>query len=129
MATIRKFEELEIWQLARILSREIYKTTKYPEFSRDFKLIDQIRGSSGSVMDNIAEGFGRGGNKEFSNFLTFTIGSANETQSQLYRAMDQEYITETEFNQLYEKADEIIRRSGKLIQYLKSSDHRGIKFK
>jgi four helix bundle protein len=129
MATIRKFEELEIWQMARIYSRETYKITKYPEFSRDFKLIDQIRGASGSVMDNIAEGFGHGGNKEFSNFLTITIGSANETQSQLYRALDQEYITETEFNQLYEKADEIIRRSGKLIQYLKSSDHRGIKFK
>lgn len=128
MATIKKFEELEIWQMARILSKEIYKITKYSEFSRDFKLVDQIRGSSGSVMDNIAEGFGRGGNKEFSNFLTFTIGSANETQSQLYRALDQEYITETEFNQLYEKADEIIRRSGKLIQYLKSSDHLGIKF-
>ena len=129
MATIKKFEELEIWQMARILSGEIYKVTKYPEFSRDFKLVDQIRGSSGSVMDNIAEGFGRGGNKEFSNFLTFTIGSANEAQSQLYRALDQGYITESEFNQLYEKADEIIRRSGKLIQYLKSSDHRGIKFK
>ena len=82
-----------------------------------------------SVSANIAEGFGRGGNKEFSNFLTFTVGSANEVQSQLYRALDQEYITESEFKLLYEKADEIIRRSGKLIQYLKSSNHRGIKFK
>ena len=129
MATIKKFEELEIWQLARIFSREIYKITKYPEFSRDFKLIDQIRGSSGSVMDNIAEGFGRGGNKEFSNFLTISVGSANESQSQLYRALDQKYIDKTEFTVLYNKAEEIIHKTGKFIQYLKGSNYRGIKYK
>jgi four helix bundle protein len=129
MATIKKFEELEIWQMARIFSREIYKITKYPEFSRDFKLIEQITGSSGSIMDNIAEGFGRGGNKEFSNFLTISAGSANESQSQLYRALDQKYIEENEFANLYSQANEIIHKTGKLIQYIKGSDYRGIKFK
>jgi four helix bundle protein len=129
MTTITKLEELKIWQLFRIFSREIYKITKYPEFSRDFKLIDQITGSSGSIMDNIAEGFGRGGNKEFSNFLTMSVGSANESQSQLYRALDQEYIKESEFTFLYGKADEIIHKAGKLIQYLKGSNYRSIKYK
>jgi len=129
MATIRKFEDLEIWQLARVFCRNIYKITKYENFSKDFRLTGQITGSSGSIMDNIAEGFGRGGNKEFSNFLTISIGSANESQSQLYRALDQAYITETEFNKLYKQAEEIIHKTGKLIQYLKSSDYRGIKYK
>jgi four helix bundle protein len=129
MATIKKFEELEIWQLARVLSKEVYKVTKYKNFSKDFELVGQIRRSSGSVMDNIAEGFGRGGNKEFSMFLTIATGSANETQSQLYRALDQEYISEAEFNDMYQKAEEIIQKTGKLIQYLNNSDYRGIKYK
>ena len=129
MATLQKFEELEIWQLARVYSKGIYKVTKYKEFSRDYKLIDQIRGAAGSVMDNIAEGFGRGGNKEFKMFLTISTGSANETQSQLYRALDQEYITSDEFEELYNKAEEIIRKTGKLIQYLKSSELSGVKYK
>lgn len=129
MATIKKFEELNIWQLARTYAKDIYKITKYPEFSKDYKLRDQITSASGSVMDNIAEGYGRGGNKEFSLFLSFTIGSANETQSQLYRALDQEYISKSEFEELYNKAEEIIRKSGKLIQYLRSSEFRGIKYK
>ena len=129
MAAINKFEELEIWQLARIFSKDIYKIMKYPDFSLDFKSVGQIRGSSGSVMDNIAEGFGRGGNKEFSLFLTVAIGSANETQSQLYRAWDQDYISQQEFDELYKKAKEIMRKTGKLIQYLKSSEYKGIKYK
>jgi four helix bundle protein len=129
MATIQKFEELEIWQLARAYAKDIYNITKYPEFFRDFKLTGQIRGASGSIMDNIAEGFGRGGNKEFSMFLTITIGSANETQSQLYRALDQNYIPQQEFDELYKKAEEIIGKTGKLIQYLKSSEYKGIKYK
>ncbi len=129
MATIKKFEELDIWQLARNYAKEIYKITKYSEFSKDYKLRDQITSASGSVMDNIAEGYGRGGNKEFSLFLSYTIGSANETQSQLYRALDQEYISKGEFEKLYNKAEEIIRKSGKLIQYLRSSEFRGIKYK
>jgi len=127
--TIKRFEDLEIWQLAREFCREIYKIAKYENFSKDFKLTGQITGSSGSVMDNIAEGFGRGGNKEFSNFLTISVGSANESQSQLYRALDQKYISEMEFNKLYKQAETIISKTGKLIQYLKSSNYKGIKYK
>ena len=81
MATITKFEELEIWQLARELTNEIFEMyTSSENFARDFKLRDQINGSSGSVMDNIAEGFERGGRNEFINFLTFSKGSAGEVK-------------------------------------------------
>ncbi len=129
MATFKKFEDLEIWQLARVFCRGIYKITKYPGFCRDFKLVSQITDSSGSIMDNIAEGFGRGGNKEFSNFLTISIGSANESQSQLYRALDQEYISDSEFQNLYQQAEEIINKTGSLIHYLRTTTYRGIKYK
>src|SRR5258707_1713404 len=102
MATITKFEELEIWQMARELANEIFEVFSNSEpFSRDYKLKDQINGSSGSVMDNIAEGFERGGRNEFINFLTYSKGSAGEVKSQLYRAMDRKYITKEQFDHLY----------------------------
>ncbi|WP_311195798.1 four helix bundle protein [Antarcticibacterium sp. 1MA-6-2] len=92
MATIRRFEDLEIWQEARKLSNEIIKLSKNSELKNDFKLREQIKGSSGSIMDNIAEGFERDGNLEFRQFLSIAKGSAGETRSQLYRLYDSEYI-------------------------------------
>lgn len=83
MATIKNFEDLKVWQKARILCQEIFEIVKEQNFSKDYKLKDQINGSSGSVMDNIAEGFGRQGNNEFINFLTISNGSAMEVKSQL----------------------------------------------
>lgn len=88
MSTIKKFEELDIWQLARQLCNKIFVYTEKSKFAKEFGLKRQIRDSSGSVMDNISEGFGRGGNKEFINFLSFAIGSCCEVKSQLYRALD-----------------------------------------
>ena len=130
MATITKFEELEIWKLARELANEIFDLfTGSESFSRDFKLKDQINGSSGSVMDNIAEGFERGGRNEFINFLTFSKGSAGEVKSQLYRALDRKYIKQEEFDHLYEKTDLIGKKTGAFINYLNSSPHKGNKFK
>ena len=97
MATIKQFEDLEIWKLARQLSNKIFILTEKEIFKQDFGIRNQIRNSSGSVMDNIAEGFGRGGNREFVIFLGYSIGSCSETQSQLYRALDRNYIDQTEF--------------------------------
>jgi four helix bundle protein len=97
MATFNKFEDIVGWQKARILCKLINEYSRKDSFSRDFKLISQIKGSSGSAMDNIAEGFERGGNKEFIQFLSFSKGSAGETKSQLYRALDNGYISQEEF--------------------------------
>lgn len=130
MATITKFEDLEIWQLARELAKEIHTVYIQSElFSKDYKLRDQINGSSGSVMDNIAEGFERSGRNEFINFLTIAKGSAGEIQSQLYRALDRKYISKEKFDDLYEKAAQIGKKSGAFINYLNKSEHKGNKFK
>ena len=130
MATITRFEDLEIWQLARELANEIFETySRSQEFSKDYKLKDQINGSSGSVMDNIAEGFERSGRNEFINFLTFSKGSTGEIKSQLYRALDRKYISAEKFEILYQKADLISKKDGAFINYLNSSNHKGNKFK
>lgn len=129
MATTKKFEDLEIWQLARKLSILVFNNISKSSFSKDYGLKGQINNFSGSVMDNIAEGFGRGGNKEFINFLSNAIGSCSETKSQLYRAIDRKYISEKEFNESYVLCDEIISKSGSLINYLNKSEHKGQKFK
>jgi four helix bundle protein len=97
--------------------------------NKDFRFRDQIKAASGSIMDNISEGFGRGGNKEFINQLTISLGSATEVQSQLYRAYDYGYITETEFQKGYDLAYQVIQKAGNLITYLKNSNHKGQKFK
>ena len=129
MAKFKKFEEIEAWRKARILSSMIYHETNKESFKRDFVLIKQIRRSSGSIMDNIAEGFERGGNKEFIQFLYISKGSAAETKSQLYRAFDQNYISKDGFNKYYDLTNEIGYMIGKLIQYLKNSGYKGVKFK
>lgn len=129
MATIKKLENLEIWQLARQLCNKIFILTAKDRFSKDFGLKGQIKDSSASVMDNIAEGFGRGGNKEFVKFLSIAIGSCNECQSQLYRALDWKYINDNEFKECYDLADTIIHKSGNLIDYLNKSKHTGKKYK
>lgn len=105
MAVFNRFEDIIAWQKARVLGKIINIYTQKGNFSNDFKLVSQIKSSSGSVMDNIAEGFERGGNKEFWQFLSISKGSAGETRSQLYRALDNEYISEIEFQEAYNLAD------------------------
>ena len=115
--------------MARELSRDIYELTLKKDFSRDFSLVDQIRRSSGSVMDNIAEGFERGGTREFIQYLSVSKGSCGETRSQLYRALDRKYILENEFNSAYELANTWCRKIYNFMNYLSRSNHKGIKYK
>lgn len=128
MATFNSFEDIETWKLSRIYCNEIYKLSSAGEFSKDFALKNQIRRSSGSVMDNIAEGFRRSGNKEFVQFLYFSIGSLEESKSQLYRAVDQNYISEEKFKELLMKARHIGSKLKALANYLKKTDLKGLKF-
>jgi len=125
---VKRFEDLEIWKLARELYKFVFKITSQEPFCRDFKLRDQMRSSSGSISDNIAEGFERGGNKEFIQFLSIAKGSCGETRNQSYRAYDSEYITEEVLNELLERTDKISRKTANLIKTLKTSPNRGIKF-
>jgi four helix bundle protein len=129
MASIEKFEDLKVWQKARTLCIEIHHLTRTGNFSTDFALRNQIHRSSGSIMDNIAEGFGRKGNFEFINFLTFSSGSNLECKSQLYRAADFNYINAEKMTELTNLSDEIGKMLSSLITYLGDSDIKGFKFK
>ena len=129
MATFRSFEEIDAWKKARELVREINLMTKAGNVSRDFILRDQIRRASLSVMSNIAEGYERGGNKEFIQFLSVAKGSAGEVRAQLYAALDQGYITQHQFARLSSLAAEISQMISGLMGYLKQSDRKGVKFK
>ena len=126
---VTRFEDLEIWQEARELCKVVYEITSTSPFSLDFKFRDQIRASSGSAMDNIAEGFNREGNKEFCQFLYVSLGSTGEVRSQSYSAYDNKYIIEVKFNELLERTDSLSRKTFNLIQHLKNSDIKGLKFK
>ncbi len=130
MSTIKRFEDLEIWQLARINCKQINGLIKNSkDFQKDFTLTDQIKRSSGSVMDNIAEGFERGGNKEFIQFLSIAKGSAGESRSQVYRAFDNEYITETELKDIRNRLIQLSTKISNMIMYLNQSEYKGPKYK
>ncbi len=118
---ITRFEDIEAWQLARELTRNVYKVTGVGVFSKDFVLRDQIRGAAGSSMHNIAEGFDAGSNAEFVRFLRYAQRSCTEVQSELYVALDQQYVSEPEFQALYGQARETHGKIGGFIKYLKSS--------
>jgi four helix bundle protein len=125
---IKRFEDLEIWKEARELSKLVYKITSIGQFSTDYKFRDQIRASAGSAMDNISEGFDRGGNKEFYQFLSVSRGSAGEVRSQSYRAFDNGYITEEKLNELLELSDSLSRKTYNLMKHIKNSDIKGVKY-
>ena len=129
MSTIQRFEDLEAWKISRGVTKEIYRISSSGLFSRDFGLRDQIRRASVSIMSNIAEGFERDGDKEFVQFLAIAKASAGEVRSQLYVALDQEYISETEFNSLFQSLVENSRVISGLMKYLRQSDLKGKKFR
>jgi four helix bundle protein len=128
MATVSKFEDLEIWQLAREQANEVYLAYIKHEFSKDFSLRNQINASSGSVMDNISEGFERSGNKEFIQFLIIAKASNGEVRSQLYRAYDRGYLTVEEMELMKNKNETLSRRITAFIKYLKQSERKGFRF-
>ena len=128
MATIKKFEDLEIWQLSRSLENKIFEETDKGRLAKDYKLKDQMNASSGSVMDNIAEGFGRASRLEFVQFLSISNGSGNELQSQLYRCLDRKYISKERFDELYLLADLVCKKINAFMSYLNKSVVKGQKF-
>lgn len=128
MATINRFEDLEIWKEARRLAKEIHIISNETELKNDYRFKDQIKASSGSVMDNIAEGFERDGNIEFRQFLSIAKGSAGETRSQLFRAFDFAYIEESKFELLKKDYENLSGKIKNFITYLNKKDFKGNKF-
>lgn len=128
MAHYNSFEDLEVYQIARELCKDVWFFINNSSLSKDYKLRDQINASSGSIMDNIAEGFGRGGNKEFINFLGIARGSCCETRSQLQRCLDRKHINKEEYEKLNMKSNNLINQISKFTNYLKSSTRKGAKF-
>ncbi len=129
MATVHRFEDLEIWRKSRFLAKEIYTLTNEGPLCKNFRLRDQMGGSCGSVMDNIAKGFERGSKLEFINSLTIAKGETGELKSQLYRCTDAGYISETKFKELYSACDELTKMITSFIAYLNKLDFKGQKFK
>jgi len=128
MATYTNFEDLEVWKLSREYCSEIYEIIETTSLKNNWKLRDQIDGASGSIMDNIAEGFERGGTKKFIQFLGFSKGSCGETRSQLYRIFDRGFIDENKLKYLVTKSQQISKQINGFIKYLKQTDIKGYKF-
>jgi len=125
MATIKRFEDIESWKLGNELCSKIGKHIDEGRFKKNYRLIDQMEGSSGSIMDNIAEGFERGTKAEFVLFLGYAKGSSGEFRSQLYRALNRGYITQVEFDELYSLTTSISGKLQKFIEYLLKTEIAG----
>ena len=114
MAMVQRFEELVAWQKARLMTRSVYQATRKPDFARDFGLSSQVQRAAVSTMSNIAEGFDRGGRKEFHQFLSTAKASCAEVRSLLYVASDATYLTQPEFDALLKQSEEVSRVIGGL---------------
>lgn len=129
MSTFKHVEDIEAWQTARALSRDIYSASNLGLFHKDFSLRDQMRRASISIISNIAEGFERDGNAEFIQFLSIAKGSAGELKAQLYIAYDQKYIDYKKFSELLNKTVATGAKIAGLMKYLHQSNLKGVKFK
>lgn len=128
MGKIERFEDLKLWQTARLISIAVFEMTKNEKLSKDYSLKDQMNRSAGSIMDNIAEGFERGGKKEFIQFLYIAKGSAGELRSQIYRAKDRDFVNNDEFEKLLKNVEEVSKQLMGFIQYLKNTELKGNKY-
>jgi four helix bundle protein len=129
MARIDKFEDLEIWQKAREICQYVELLIQTTSLKTNYSLKDQIDRSSGSVMDNIAEGFERNGNREFIQFLSIAKGSVGEVKSQSYRAFDKKLISEEQHLKLNEMTEIERNKIGAMMNYLHNCEIKGLKFK
>jgi len=129
MATIERFEDIEAWKRARTMARKIYAISREGPLSKDFGLKDQLRRASVSAMSNIAEGFERDGTQEFIHFLSMAKGSSGEVRSQLYVALDEGYISQEQFDELYRDAESVSKMAAGFIEYLRRTDLRGKRFR
>lgn len=122
MATFKKFEDIQAWQKARNIAATIFRVTNQGNFAKDFTLRDQIKRSTISIMANIAEGHGRRTRSEFANFLNIARGSATETQSHLYIALDLDYLSQEDFVEIYGLLEEVSKMTLSLAQYLRKNN-------
>ena len=129
MATIHKFEDLEIWQLAFAIYKKISALTEKMRIKHDYRFADQMKAAAGSVMDNIAEGFERNSRLEFLNSLSISKGECGELKSQAYRSLQDKYLNQSEFDELYAEIDVEIKKIASFIIYLNKSSVKGLKFK
>jgi four helix bundle protein len=121
---ITRFEDLEGWQEARILVKAVYEATKAEAFRKDLRLSGQIQAAATSSMANIAEGFIRRSNREFIQFLFIAMSSAAEVQSHMYVAIDQGYVSQDKFDEIYNQAEKTSRLISGLINYLRTNERR-----
>jgi four helix bundle protein len=124
MTTIRRFEDLDVWKNARVLTNKVYDLTENQEFSRDFALRDQIRRAAISVLSNIAEGFESSTQAQFIRYLGFSRASAGEVRAQLYIASDRGYIDAAAFNAAIKQAETCSKQLARFIQYLEKQPNR-----
>ncbi|MFK7934179.1 MAG: four helix bundle protein [Saprospiraceae bacterium] len=128
MKKIKRLEDIECWQLARDLAKEVWLELKRGTLAKNYALKDQMDRSSGSIMDNIAEGYGRGGNREFVNFLSIARGSSEELKSQICRCVDREHLTKERGGELYKKTITVCVKITNFMTSLNGSKYKGQKF-
>jgi len=129
LATFKRYEDIEVWQLARQLAKVVYALTRTGAFAKDYGLKDQIQRAAVSIGSNIAEGFERAGNKEFANFLWIAKGSAGEVGSQLYTAYDVGYVSKDNFEQALQQSRTIGAKIYRLIESMSASKLTGVRYR
>ncbi|MAU17751.1 MAG: four helix bundle protein [Muricauda sp.] len=122
------FEGLDIWKIRREICMDVWNIIENTTLNKDYSLRNQMNSSSGSIMDNIAEGFERNGNRELIQFLSIAKASCGELRSQLYRCLDRNHITKDRFDDIYSKTVTEGKKIGAFMAYLKKSDRKGAKY-